>query len=100
MSFRRRKPVEITYKLLRCIVEDGEATKWDLTKIVGTTSQFDSYVQESLVNKGFITERKDGRHYFYSLSKKGEEFYSLLKKDYLLKAVLRISGKRLKREDL
>jgi predicted transcriptional regulator len=98
LSFRRRKPAEITYKLLRCIDEDGEATKWDLTKIVGTTSQFDSYVSEYLIENGFISERQEGRYYFYSLTKLGEELYSLLKKDKLFKAVLKISGKRLTRQ--
>lgn len=98
MSFRRQRPAEITYKLLRCIVEDGEATKGDLIKIVGTTSQFESYVSEYLILNGFVAERQDGRNYFYSLTKIGQELYSLLKKDYLFKAVLRISGKRLSRE--
>jgi predicted transcriptional regulator len=98
LSFRRRRPAEITYKLLRCIIEDGEATKWDLTKIVGTTSQFESYVSEYLILNGFVAERQDGRNYFYSLTKLGEELYSLLKKDALFKAVIRISGKRLSRE--
>ncbi len=99
MSFRRRRPAEITYKLLRCIVEDGEATKWDLTKIVGTTSQFDSYVSGYLIKNRFVSERQDGRHYFYTITKLGEELYSLLRKDALFKAVLRISGKRLSREE-
>ena len=100
MSFRRRRPAEITYKLLKCISDDGEATKWDLTKIVGTTSQFDGYVSEYLINYGFVSERQEGRYYFYSLTKLGEELYSLLKKDKLFKAVLKISGKRLSREEL
>ena len=93
--------MDITYKLLKCIDDDdGETNRWDLTKIVGSPSQFRSYVGANLVETGFVSERKEGRHYFYSLTKIGKEFYSLLKKDYLLKAVLRISGKRLKREDL
>jgi predicted transcriptional regulator len=95
VSFRRRKPADITYKLLRCIDEQGEATRWDLTKIVGTTSQFDGYVTNFLMKNGFVSERQEGRHYFYSLSERGKELHSLLKKDYLMKAVSRISGKRL-----
>ena len=98
MSSRRRKPAEITYKLLRCIDEEGEATKWDLTKIVGTTSQFDSYVSEYLIKNNFVSERREGRHYYYSITKLGDELYSLLRKDNLFKAVLRIGGKRLTRE--
>ena len=93
--------MEITYKLLKCIDDDnGETTRWALTKIVGTSSQFRSYVGTNLIDKGFVTERIEGRHYFYSLTKIGKELYSLLKKDYLLKAVMRISGKRLSREDI
>ena len=75
MSFRRRKPADITYKLLREIAEEGEATKWDLTKIVGTTSQFDGYVTNFLMKNGFVSERQEGRFYFYSLSEHGKELY-------------------------
>ena len=61
MSFRRRKPAKITYQLLRCIDENGEATKWDLTKIVGTTGQFDHYVTNYLMRNGFVEERQENR---------------------------------------
>ena len=61
MSLLRRKPAEITYKLFRCMAEKGEARKWDLTKIVGTSSQFDHYVANFLMRKGFVEERKEGR---------------------------------------
>ena len=99
MSFRRRKPAKITYQLLRFIDENGEATKLDLTKIVGTTSQFDHYVINFLMRKGFVEERQEDRYYFYSMTSSGRDLYSVLRKDNLFKAILRISGKRLSREE-
>jgi len=100
MSFPRRKPAEITYKLLRCIDESGEVTKWDLTKIVGTTGQFEHYVDNYLIRNKLVEERQEGRYYFYKMTKFGEELFSVLKKDFLFKAILQISGKRLSREDI
>lgn len=96
---RRRKPAEITYKLLRCISENGEATKWDLTKIVGTTSQFDSYVTNYLMKEGLVEERQENGFYFYSMTENGRLMYSVLRKDNLFKAMRRISGNRLSREE-
>ena len=100
MSVTRRKPATITYKLLRCIAENGEARKWDLTKIVGTTGQFDHYVRDYLMKQNMVEERVDGRFKFYKMTKFGEEMYQVLKKDHLFKAILQISGKRLQSEDI
>jgi len=100
MSFRRRKPAKITYQLLRYIDENDEATKWDLTKIVGTTSQFDHYVTNFLMRKGFIEERREDRFYFYSMTPNGKNLFSVLRQDNLFKAILRISGKRLSSEEI
>jgi len=97
VSSSRRKPSEIVLEILDCIVDKGEATRWDLTKILGTTWQFHHWIEDFLLKERFITERKEKNHYFYSITDLGVQFYELLKNGKLLKAFIKISGKRLRR---
>ena len=97
MSSSRRKPSEIVLEILGCIVDKGEATRWDLTKILGTTWQFHHWIEDFLLKENFITERKEKNYYFYSITDLGMQFYELLKNGKLLKAFIKISGKRLRR---
>ena len=70
-----------------------EITLSDIQELRGALKHYRS-------KNGFVNERQEGRNYFYSLTKLGWELYSLLKKDYLFKAVLRIGGKSLSREEM
>jgi len=98
VSSSRRKPSEIVLEILDCIDEKGEATRWDLTKILGTTWQFHHWIEDFLLKDKFIKERKEKNHYFYSTTALGVQFYELLKNGKLLKAFIKVSGKRLRRE--
>ena len=55
MPLRRRKPAEIASDLFDYIDErNGQTSKWDLIKIVGTESQFHFWVEEFLLKEKFI----------------------------------------------
>ena len=96
MSSSRREPSQIALELLDCIDEKGEATRWDLIKILGNTSQFRHWVEEFLVKEEFVEERRQSRIYFYKKTETGELFHKLLKNGMIMKALLRVSGRRLK----
>ena len=96
MSSSRREPSQIALELLDCIDEEGEATRWDLIKILGNTSQFHHWVEEFLVKEEFVEERRESRNYFYKKTETGELFHTLLKNGMIMKALLRVSGRRLK----
>ncbi|MFB0568727.1 MAG: hypothetical protein ACETV0_03820 [Nitrososphaeria archaeon] len=96
MSSSRREPSQIALELLDCLDEKGEATKWDLIKILGNTSQFRHWVEEFLVKEEFVEERRESRNYFYKKTETGELFHKLLKNGMMMKALLRVSGRRLK----
>jgi predicted transcriptional regulator len=93
----RRKPSEIALELLDCIDEKGEATRWDLIKILGNTWQFHHWVEEFLMKERFVEERRESRSYFYKKTETGEMFHKLLKNGKIMRALLRVSGKRLTR---
>jgi len=97
VSSSRREPSLIALQLLDCIEEKGEATRWDLVKILGNTSQFHHWVEEFLIREGFVEERSDSGRYFYSKTEVGELFHKLLKSGNIMKSLLRLSGKRLRR---
>ena len=65
MSSSRREPSLIALQLLDCIGEKGGATRWDLIKVLGNTSQFHHWVEDFLIRDGFVEEREEsgGRHY-------------------------------------
>ena len=94
----RRPPEVIALELLECVEQKGKATKWDLIKILGTGSQFIHWIENFLIKENFIQERKEGNHYFYRMTRNGNQFHELLKNGKLMKAFIQISGKRLRRK--
>lgn len=98
MSFPRRDPSRIALELLDCIDrKDGKATKWDLVKVLGNESQFDNWVKDFLVKDKFVEEMTESRYSFYKKTGNGEFFHRLLKNSEVIEALLRVSGKRLRR---
>ncbi|MCW4014919.1 MAG: DUF2528 family protein [Candidatus Bathyarchaeota archaeon] len=98
MSFPRRPPSKIALELLDCIDQKGgKASKWDLIKILGNESQFHHWVTNFLVKDKFIKEICEQKHTFYSKTENGEFFHRLLKNGKIVNALLRVSGKRLRR---
>ncbi len=98
MPSKRRKPSEIALEILDCIEEKGESTKWDLIKILGTSSQFTHWIEDFLIKEKFVKERKEGNNYFYSKTRLGEQFHELLSNGKFMRAFLQLSGKRLRRK--
>lgn len=99
MSFPRRKPAVIALELLECIDEKkGQASKWDLIKVVGTESQFHFWVEDFLVKEKFVVEEQMSNHSFYGKSEVGELLHTLLKNGKIMHAFLRVSGRRLRRD--
>jgi len=92
----RRSPDAIALELLNCIEEKGEATKWDLTKVLGNEAQFRMWIEEFFVPEKVITERREDGHYFYRKGERGELFHKLLKSGNLIKLFNRVSGRRLR----
>ena len=90
----RRRPSEIALELLNAINHD-RATKWELTKILGNTMQFRHWVEDFLIRDRLVEESKEGRVTYYSLTRRGELFYDLLKNGDVMRSILRLSGKRL-----
>jgi len=43
-----------------------------------------------------ITERRDGRNYYYAKTERGEQFHRLLRSGNLIKLFNRVSGGRLR----
>jgi predicted transcriptional regulator len=98
MSFPRRPPSRIALELLDCIDEkEGKASKWDLIKILGNESQFQHWVTNFLVKDRFIKEIQEANRSFYCKTENGEFFHRLLKNGKIVQALLRVSGKRLRR---
>lgn len=98
MSFPRRPPSRIALELLDQIDQkEGKASKWDLIKILGNESQFHHWVTNFLLKDKFIKELHESNHTFYSKTQNGEFFHQLLKNGKIVHALLRVSGKRLRR---
>ncbi len=98
MPFPRRSPCTIALNLFDCINKKGEATRWDLIKILGNTEQFRLWVDDFLLKEKLVEERRESKRYFYKMTETGELFHKLLKNGKIMKAFLRVSGKRLRRE--
>ena len=99
MPFPRRVPARIALELFDCIDErKGKASKWDLIKVVGTESQFHDWVEKFLLKDRFVEEQKESNHYFYTKTETGELLHRLLKNGRIMQALLRVSGKRLRRD--
>ena len=92
----RRAPDTIALQLLECVEERGEATKWDLIKVVGNEAQFKIWIEDFLLPEKVLMERKEGRNYFYTMTERGELLHRLLKSGNLIKIFRRVSGRRLR----
>lgn len=97
MPFPRRAPARIASELFDCIDEkNGRASKWDLIKVVGTEAQFHYWVEEFLFKDKFIEKQGESNHYFYRKTENGELLHQLLKNGKIMRALLRVSGKKLR----
>ena len=99
MSHPRRRASQIAFDILKEVDEKGEATKWDLLKIVGNTQQFRHWIEDFLIPKKVLTERiEEGarKFYYYSLTDRGKNFLNLLKSGNMIELMLAVSGKRLR----
>jgi predicted transcriptional regulator len=99
MPSSRRRPAKIAEDLFNCIdMRNGKASKWDLLKVVGTESQFTYWVEEFLLRDKFIEEKRHSKRSYYGKTEAGELLHRLLRNGKMLQALLRISGKRLRRK--
>lgn len=99
MPFPRRRPARIALELFDCLDQKGgRASKWDLIKVVGTESQFHYWVEEFLLRDKFVEEQQESNHYFYKKTETGELLHKLLKNGRIMQALLRVSGKKLRRD--
>jgi hypothetical protein len=92
----RRSPDIIAIELLNCVDEKGEATKWDLIKILGNDAQFRLWIENFFLPEHVFRERREDRFYYYSKTERGELFHQLLKRGSLIQLFNRVSGKRLR----
>ena len=92
----RRSPAIIALKLLNCVEENGEVTKWDLIKVLGNETQFRLWIENFLLPEKVLAERREGRYYFYTKTERGELFHRLLKSGNMIRLFNRVSGRRLK----
>ncbi|MFH0850266.1 MAG: hypothetical protein V1924_04930 [Candidatus Bathyarchaeota archaeon] len=92
----RRTPDVIALELLDTVEERGEATKWDLIKVLGNDAQFKKWVEDFMLPEKVLTERRDGRNYYYTKTERGEQFHRLLRSGNLIKLFNRVSGRRLR----
>ena len=92
----RRTPDAIALELLDCVAEKGEATKWDLVKVLGNDAQFRKWIDGFFLPEGVLKERREGRNYFYTMTERGELFHRLLKSGNVIKLFSRVSGRRLR----
>jgi len=98
LAFPRRKPNIIALELLNCIDQNsGRASKWDLIKILGNESQFRNWITEFLIKDRFIEEIQESDRTFYRKTENGEFFHKLLRNGKIVQALLRVSGRRLRR---
>ena len=92
----RRSPDAIALELLKCIEEKGEATKWDLIKVLRNETQFRIWIEEFFLREKVLLERREGGHYYYKKTERGELFHRLLKSGNLVKLFSSVSGRRLR----
>lgn len=97
MPVPRREPDVIALELLDCIDQKGgKASKWDLIKILGNEAQFRQWMDNFLIKDKFIEEIRESRHYSYRKTQNGELLHRLLRNGKMIRALLRVSGKRLR----
>lgn len=92
----RRSPDEIALELLNAIEKETEATKWDLIKVLGNDTQFKIWIEDFFLPEKVVTERREGRNYYYTMTERGKLFHRLLKSGNMIKIFNRVSGRRLK----
>jgi predicted transcriptional regulator len=92
----RRTPDAIALQLLECVEEGGEATKWDLIKVLGNEAQFKTWIEDFLLLEKVLVERREGRNYFYTITERGKLLHRVLKSGNLIKIFRRVSGRRLR----
>ena len=92
----RRTPDTIALELLDAVEERGEATKWDLIKVLGNEAQFKIWIEDFLLPEKVLQERREGRNYFYTMTERGELLHRLLRSGNLIKIFRRVSGRRLR----
>ncbi|HUV54204.1 MAG TPA: hypothetical protein VMW03_03255 [Candidatus Krumholzibacteriaceae bacterium] len=92
----RRTPDVIALELLDAVDERGEATKWDLVKVLGNDAQFKKWVEDFMLPEKVLAERRDGRNYYYTKTERGEQFHRLLRSGNLIRLFNRVSGRRLR----
>ena len=96
MSTPRRRPDIIALQLLSCIDEKGgKASKWDLIKVLGNEAQFRQWMDNFLIKDRFIEETRGSRRY-YRKTKNGDLLHELLRNGKIIRALLKVSGKRLR----
>jgi len=99
LVYPRRKPSRIALELLNCLDEKGgKASKWDLIKILGNESQFHCRVEEFLLKEKFVAEQRESDRCFSMKTETGELLHKLLENGRIMQAMLRVSGKRLRRD--
>jgi len=92
----RRTPDVIALELLDTVEMLGEATKWDLIKVLGNDAQFRKWVEGFMLPEKVLAERRDVRNYFYRKTERGEQFHRLLRSGNLIRLFNRVSGDRLR----
>ena len=92
----RRSPDTIALELLNTVDDRGEATKWDLIKVLGNETQFRIWIENFFLPEKVLVEHREGRYYFYKKTERGELFHTLLRRGNIIKLFTRISGRRLK----
>lgn len=93
-----RDPVDIAFEILSSIEKGERTTRWDLTKILGNTRQVYHWIDNFLLKDRFIINEKEGTTTIYSLTENGRILLKLLRNGVVIKSILRLGGKRLKRE--
>lgn len=78
------------------MAEKGEATKWDLIKVLGNDAQFRKWIDGFFLPEKVLTERREGCNYFYRMTERAELFHRLLKSGNVIKLFSRVSGRRLR----
>ena len=97
MSTPRRSPDTIALEILDSIDQkNGKASKWDLVKILGNEAQFRQWIDNFLIKDKFVEEICESRRYYYRKTENGDLLHKLLKNGKMIRALLRVSGKRLR----
>ncbi|TFG30123.1 hypothetical protein EU528_08640 [Candidatus Thorarchaeota archaeon] len=95
-----RDPVDIAFEILSSIEKNERTTRWDLTKILGNTRQVYQWIDNFLLKDHFIVEEREEAATVYSLTENGRLLLRLLRNGVVIKSILRLGGRRLKREYL